>query len=311
MDEGIKKVIVDCSGGADQALGLAYAAACREELEIIGITVSEGNALLADAVGYTLDMAEFFGLSVPIASGEAGREREELPLQRISILPEDFPKGSAKDVGKPAWELLHELLEREEGVSLVAMGPLTNLAQLLERYPESKEKIQEILLVGGAGCESDVTMAAEYNFYLDPDAAKKVLEAKIPTVLCTLDAGLYAGLTRSQICKLGQMGGPAAQRLSDLLVRMMEYPVYQVQPRIPVLGAMPVMYLVHPEIFSGEKLAAYVDCSRGICRGRSLLDRRYLLDEETLHVKVLWKAQATAFQEHLIEGIFALDEILL
>jgi inosine-uridine nucleoside N-ribohydrolase len=309
----MKKIWIDCDPGIDDAVALAFAAAHTKELKILGISTVAGNQTLEKVTGNAAVLLEYYGLSVPVAAGA------ESPLVGPLLTGEDahgesglgnaeVPNSSREPEQEKAWDFIYRvLIEQMEKVTFIATGPLTNLAMLFKLYPDCNEYLEEIVFMGGAAWGGNVTAAAEFNIYVDPEAAKIVLDAGVPTVMCGLDVTNQCGLTRRQIAKLCQTGGKICRLCGDMMGYSMNLPVHQILPVIPVHDAVPFMYLLHPEMFGGEKLPVDVDCSMGIGRGQTVCDRRYLLDEDDLHVKVLLKADGKAFQEYLIEGLFELD----
>lgn len=311
----MKKIWVDCDPGIDDGVALAYAAAHESELEILGISTVAGNQTLDKVTGNAISLMEFFNLSIPVSRGADG------PITGPLMVGEDahgesglgnvaIPPGHQKPVEERAWDFIYHVfkaLPEGEKVTFIATGPLTNLAMLLKLYPEVKDYLEEIIFMGGAAWGGNVTPAAEFNIYVDPTAAKIVLDAGVPTVMCGWDVTNKCGFTKKQIAKLCQTGGKVCRLCGDMLGFSMNLPVHQILSPIPVHDVVPFMYLLHPEIFGGEKLPVDVDCSMGIGRGQTVCDRRYLLDEEDLHVKVLLKADHLAFQEYLIESLFELD----
>lgn len=186
-----RNVIIDCDPGVDDAVMLALAAAHREELEILGITTVSGNQDIKKVTANALNLAEFYGLSVPVARG-----MEKPVMRKTHFAPETHGEsgigncvlpcsGKAPEPEKGIFFIRRVLGELPEGeqATVIATGPLTNIAFLLRIFPEVKEKIQEIVFMGGSLSGGNVTDAAEFNFFADPEAAYMVLHEGVPLVM--------------------------------------------------------------------------------------------------------------------------------
>lgn len=309
----MKTVWIDCDPGMDDGVALAFAASLKKELKILGISTTAGNQTIEKVTANALKLTEYLHMDVPVVPGvgkplvfplETGEKVHGESGLGTVVLPD-----SSRQPVKENWIIYMSrcIRESKEKITFVALGPMTNLALLLKLDPEIRNSIEEIIFMGGAAWGGNVTASAEFNIYVDPEAASIVLQSGIPAVMCGLDVTMKCGFTRRQIAKLCQIGGPVTRLCGELMGNFLNVPVYQVQPVIPVHDAVPFMYLVHPEIFGGEKLPVEVDCSAGMERGRTICDRRYLQDEEELSVKVLLKADGNAFQEYLIESLYEFD----
>lgn len=311
----MRKIWVDCDPGMDDAVALCFLAANREQFQILGISTVAGNQTIEKVTENALRLADFLGLDVPVVQGAAAPlsaplKTGEAVHGKTGLGSVTLPESSRCPESGQAWKYLYEqlmLCPEQDPVTIAALGPLTNLALLLREHPEVRPKIREIVFMGGAAWGGNVTAAAEFNVYTDPEAAQIVLEAGIPTVMCGLDVTMQCGLTRQQIAKLCQAGGSVSALCGEWLGGFLQVPVYQVQPVIPAHDAVPFAYLLHPEIFGGEKLPVIADCTEGPGRGQTICDRRYLQDPDELWVKVLLRADGNAFQKYLIESLFELD----
>lgn len=312
-----RKLIIDCDPGVDDALMLAFAAAHREEFDILAVTTVNGNQDIEKVTRNALDLTAFYGLKVPVAKGMG------LPLvKEPHYAPEThgesglgtcrLPASPEKAEEEPAVLFLYRILAglpEEEKITIAATGPLTNIAVLLRLFPEVKRKIREILFMGGSLCGGNVTTAAEFNFYVDPEAAKIVFYSQIPLVMCGLDVTEKCTLTRNQILKLCQSGYPAARACGDMMGFALENTSEKYRGEVSVHDAAPLMYLLYPGIFSGQNEILDVDCSDGPSRGAVLGGFRWWRNEETeANVFVLTDVDREKFQEYLITALYALGE---
>ena len=213
------KVIMDCDPGIDDGIALAYAAAHQDELELLAITTFAGNATIDKVTKNALELVDFYGLNVPVAKGQ------ERPLVREALHAEEFhgetglghcvlPETKTEIASDNAVLFIRDILNglpEGEQVTMIETAPMTNLALLLRIFPEVKDKIRRIVFMGGAAKGGNITPAAEFNIYADPEAAKIVFTSGVPLVMCGLDATLKCNLTRNQIMKLCQSGDPIAK----------------------------------------------------------------------------------------------------
>ena len=307
------KVIMDCDPGIDDGIALAYAAAHQDELELLAITTFAGNATIDKVTKNALELVDFYGLKVPVARGQ------ERPLVKEVIHAEEFhgetglghcvlPETGTKAASDNAVFFIREILDdlpEGQQVTFIETAPMTNLALLLRVFPEVKDKIRRIVFMGGAVKGGNVTPAAEFNIYADPEAAKIVFKAGIPLVMCGLDATMKCNLTRNQIMKLCQSGNPVARACGDMAGYVLENSS-KYRCVASIHDAVPFMYLLHPEFFKMEKAILDVDCSDGAGRGAMLCDFRWWLhDEEKIKDMILTDADTESFQQELFEAIYS------
>ena len=254
------KVIMDCDPGIDDGIALAYAAAHQDELELLAITTFAGNATIDKVTKNALELADFYGLKVPVAKGqERPLVKEPLHAEEFHgetglghcVLPETKKELASDNAVLFIRDILNDLPEGEQ-VTVIETAPMTNLALLLRIFPEVKEKIRQIVFMGGAAKGGNITPAAEFNIYADPEAAKIVFSSGIPLVMCGLDATLKCNLTRNQIMKLCQSGNPVAKACGDMAGYVLGNPT-KYRCVASIHDAVPFMYLLHPEFFKTEK----------------------------------------------------------
>ena len=194
-------VWLDCDVGVDDAIAIMTAHALAE-IDLLAISTVSGNAPLSATFPNAHRMNGLMKTHYPIYKGadrpllvepqyaaafhgENGLGDVELPL------PEDAVMNDT-----PAWDALYDCAKQHPGeLRLIAVGPLTNVAIALTKYPDLKTLLHTILIMGGAASGGNVTPAAEFNIYADPDAAQIVFKSGVPIVMCGLDVTLQAVLT--------------------------------------------------------------------------------------------------------------------
>jgi inosine-uridine nucleoside N-ribohydrolase len=203
----MRKIILDCDPGHDDALALLLAHA-NPNVDLLAVTTVAGNQTLAKVTLNARRVMTLAGIrSTPLAAGAAR------PLVREPSVAEDihgasgldgyeFPEPTVAVEARHAVELIIELLHREDEVTLVPTGPLTNIATVLRRDPTVIPKIREIVLMGGACTRGNVTPAAEFNIWSDAEAADVVFRAGVPLTMVGLDLTHQALATPSVLKRI-------------------------------------------------------------------------------------------------------------
>ncbi|HVW44204.1 MAG TPA: nucleoside hydrolase [Amycolatopsis sp.] len=279
------KLIIDTDPGVDDAFAISLAA-LSEDVDLLGVTTVFGNVPLEATTRNALRVLELCGRSdVPVAAGAARPLVHPQPARaghvhgidglsgRSAALPE--PKHEVEPGG--AVRLLVSLLERaSEPVTIAPIGPLTNIALLLAAFPQVREKISRIVIMGGGLNHGNSTAAAEFNIWSDPEAARRVLvEEDVPCVLVPIDLTHRCAVDTVWLGKLAA-SGPIGAALEALT------PDYLASYRRSlgwdgIVGhdAVAVAEAISPGILRTGPFPVDVDCTFGPGRGATLVDRRY------------------------------------
>ncbi len=309
----MEKVILDCDPGHDDALAIMLAVA-SPELEVLGITTVAGNQTLEKTTRNALRVLSLIRASVPVAPGAAG------PLVReLVIAPEvhgetgldgaELPEPAASPLEVHAVEFIATALEGSaEPVTLIPTGPLTNIALLLALHPELKEKIQRIVLMGGGVRDFNVTPAAEFNIYVDPEAAKIVFHSGVPITMVGLDATNRALLSPEDIEAIRRMGGPVSRVLGDLLrfysranERLLGI------PGAPLHDPLAVATVIDPSLVRTKSLHVDVETQGELTRGETVVDL-YGVTGKSANAQVVLDLDLPRFKELIFAAIRELDE---
>ena len=218
-------VLIDTDPGTDDVIALLMALGGGSSLDVAGITTVGGNVRLADATRNALAVLEYLGREdVPVARGASRPLRGSYPYSYGFHGPRGLtvrlpkPTITARDVG--AVDFLRRTLRNRSAraVTLVALGPLTNVARLLRADPDAPSRVSRLVVMGGAvGVPGNVTPHAEFNFYSDPQAAGEVLAAGMETTLVDLRVCRQAAISRDGATRL-LSGGPAARLAARILL---------------------------------------------------------------------------------------------
>ena len=313
-----RKIIMDCDPGIDDATALAYAASRPDAFKILSVTTVAGNQAVDKVTRNALDLVEFYGLDTEVAAGmpeplinklhPASDYHGENGLGDC-VLPRS-EKCEAEDMA--VFHIRKKIMElpENEKITLICTAPMTNIAMLLKLFPEVKEKIREIVFMGGSASTGNVTPSAEFNVYTDPEAAKIVFHSGLPLVMCGLDVTEKCVLTGSQITKLSQSNNKIARFCGEMAAYSLGHG-NKYKGVVSIHDAVPFMYLTHPEIFKAEKALLDVECSDCASRGRTICDFRWWEKEELSGDNlVLMKVDSAEFQKYLIEGLYELGEML-
>ena len=218
-----RRVIIDTDPGVDDALALLFALS-SPELEVEAITVVAGNVRLQLALENALRMVQISGRTdIPVSAG--ARE----PLERSLVTATshgpnglggvEFPVPTIKPADKPATEVIRTIVSSSPGeVSIISLGPLTNVASVLRNSPEVAKQIKEIVLMGGSLSGGNMTPAAEFNMYVDPEAASIVFRSGVPVTMVGLDVTRKCTLTEEHVVAL-EAGSDAVSRTAARITR--------------------------------------------------------------------------------------------
>jgi pyrimidine-specific ribonucleoside hydrolase len=307
----MRDVIIDTDPGLDDAIAMLLALAYPEACAVKAVTTVAGNQTIEKVTANAHKILNFAGSRVPVAAGAAKPLERELVLAAkvhgdTGLGDVDLPDPASAAEGAGAQELLLETMGASlEPATIVAIGPETNIASLLRCHPEIKKKIGLISLMGGSISAGNVTPAAEFNLYVDPEAARTVFTSGIPLVMSGLDVTLKAYLTSDEVRSLRGRG--AASRLVADLVGFYAHRYERLgMPGAAIHDACSVAYLIRPEIFSGEDLHVDVETRGELTRGMTVADRRRGSKAQP-NVRVLVDLDRTAFVELLFDGLARLD----
>src|SRR6478735_6708568 len=255
-------IVIDCDPGHDDAIAILLALA-SPELELVGVTTVAGNQTLDKTTHNALVTLEIAGRSdIPVAAGAEAPLRRELRTAahvhgETGLDGPELPEPSARPVEDHAADFLAELIE--PGVVLVPTAPLTNLALMLERHPDVPDRLERIVWMGGAIAEGNITPAAEFNSFVDPEAAAAVFASGIPMTMVGLDVTHKALFTRTHAERLREAGraGRFVAELSDFFQAFHEHS-YGFDGS-PIHDAMAVAHVIDPTLLTTRPANVGVD----------------------------------------------------
>jgi pyrimidine-specific ribonucleoside hydrolase len=270
---------MDVDTGTDDALAILYALA-HPDIEVLGISCVAGNITLDQVVINTYKVLDAASAGdIPVAAGAVQPLIERARREGGSHGPDglagiQLPGPSRHPSHMHAIELLHQLIMAStEPVSLVTLGPKTNVAMLLIMYPEVAARLGQIIFMGGSVSGGSVTAVAEFNVWQDPEAARCVIESSIPITMYGL--GMFRRLVIAQAdAERLRAHDHRAIRLAGELLSRRRVSMDDATHDVGLLGdAGAMVLLTNPELFVTRELPVRVNLD-GIGRGQTIVDRR-------------------------------------
>ncbi|AUQ50438.1 pyrimidine-specific ribonucleoside hydrolase RihA [Phaeobacter inhibens] len=277
-----RKIIIDTDPGQDDAVAILLALASPQEIDLLGITCVAGNVPLALTQTNARRVCEVAGR--PDVAVHAGCDA---PLQRPLITAEHVHGKTGLD-GPELWDPTMPLaaahgvafiidtlrLEAPGTVTLCPLGPLTNIAAAFQKAPDIVDRVQEIVLMGGAYFEvGNITPAAEFNIYVDPEAAAAVLTSGVPITMMPLDVTHKALATRARVEKIRALDTKVARFTAEMLDFFERFDVEKYGSEGgPLHDPCVIAYLIRPELFSGRKINVVVETTSELTLGMTVAD---------------------------------------
>ena len=223
-----RRVIIDTDPGVDDALAI-FLALSSPEIKVEGITPVAGNVPLELTLPNALRLVEIAGRTdIPVAAGASH------PLSRRLITATyahgenglggvEFPEPKTKPVKQTASQLIREIVRKSPGeITLIAIGPLTNVATAFHEDPELPRMLRQLVIMGGSLSRGNVTPTAEFNIYVDPEAAKMVFAAGVPLTMVGLDVTNRTQLREEHIHLLEATNNPMSQAAGKITRAMLD-----------------------------------------------------------------------------------------
>lgn len=276
-----RSVIIDTDPGIDDAVALGIAL-FSEKLDVKLLTSVAGNVGIHHVTNNLLKLLNFWGSNVPVARG-ASRPLLEDVRDASDIHGEsgmdgyDFPDPKTENLLKisAVQAMYQELSTSEERITLVAIGPLTNIALLLREYPEIRAKIEEIVLMGGALGRGNFGVLSEFNIAIDPEAAKIVFESGLSITVAPLDVGLKALVYPNESEYIRQMN-PTGEMICALFKK---YRGGSFQTGLKMYDSTAIAYLLCPEMFEVQEVFVGVETKGEYTMGASIIDLHGFLNK--------------------------------
>ena len=277
-----RKIIIDTDPGQDDAVAILLALASPEEIEVLGITAVAGNvpldltkknARIVCELAQKTEIKVFAGCDNPMqrslvtaehVHGKTGLDGPTLPAPDMPL-----QKQHAVDF------IIETVRTNEAGtITLCPLGPLTNIATAIEKAPDIKEKIQEIVLMGGAYFEvGNITPTAEFNIYVDPEAAEIVFQSHIKITVLPLDVTHKALVTKARNDAFRALNSPVGKAVAEMTDFFERFDKEKYgSAGAPLHDPCVIAYLLRPQLFSGRHINVMIETQSELTRGMTVAD---------------------------------------
>jgi purine nucleosidase len=268
-------IILDCDPGIDDALAIAFAHG-HPGIDLIGITTVAGNVSLAKTTANALAVSEYVGAAgTPVTAGCAG------PLLRPAYDARDvhgesglggavLPPATGSPAPGHAIEYIIDTVRAAPGqITLVATGPLTNIALAVKREPRLADWVRQFVIMGGSSGRGNVTPVAEYNIWADPEAAAAVFRAGWTVVELGLDVTLKTGASPAVLQRMGELGRLGTELL---LPALEQYRSVSEPSGPPVHDVCAVAWVAQPDVFGLVPARVQVETAGQLTAGMTVTD---------------------------------------
>ncbi|MBW3097585.1 nucleoside hydrolase [Pseudohoeflea coraliihabitans] len=306
-----RKIIIDTDPGQDDAAAIMLAVA-SPELEVLGLTTVAGNvplqltsrnARLILEIAHRPDIPVYAGADAPLARPLVTAENVhgKSGLDGVELFEPAAPlaQGHAIDF------IIDTLRRQAPGtVTLCPLGPLTNIAMALRQAPDVADRIEEIVLMGGGFFEGgNITPAAEFNVFVDPEAAAEVFAAGVPLTMMPLDVTHKALTSGDRIARLRRSGGRPAAVMADMLEFFERYDEQKYGTEGgPLHDPTVIAYLLRPDLFSGRQCNVEIETKSDLTLGMTVIDWWHVTDRKR-NAMVMRDIDADGFFDLLIERL--------
>jgi len=270
-------IILDCDTGVDDAIAIMLANKV-ENFDLLGITTVAGNVEVDKTTRNTLRVLELIEADIPVYKGAAR------PLFGDQITAEavhgkdglggvDLPLHRSEVPNISAWDAIYrEAVSFNGALELIAVGPLTNLATAFIKYRDLPEYINRIVIMGGSATSGNVTPAAEFNIYADPEAADIVFTSGVPVYMCGLDVTMQAYFTSIDLEHVAALGSKPAHFFRDVMQGVLSYCLDFDQQGVSLHDPLTVLYAADDSIFNTHHVGIRVETKGFLTRGKTVTD---------------------------------------
>lgn len=302
-----KPLIISTDPGIDDIAAMTISFFAKE-LDVRMIVPTWGNVQLEYTLQNTLNLEKFLHTKVPVVVG--ANQPLVAPMisaasvhGKIGIAGFDFEEADRSLVkpGLAATVMAEEIKNSPEKVTLLGIGPLTDYALLFKQYPEVKENIDQIVIMGGNIGRGNHSPLAEYNIAGDPEAAQVVFHSGLPIKVTPLEIGNKAHLTQDQMSKVKECG-----EVGNMLYSLFSH-IHEPDgdPRIKIYDPTAVGILLHPEMFTLKKANVEIELRGQFTYGASVIN---FMDQEHANAEIATDVDLVQFSKWFIDSIKNSDQ---
>ncbi len=298
-------MLLDCDTGVDDAIAILL---CKylNTMELVAVTSVAGNVEIDKTTANTLRVLEIAGIDVPVYRG-AEKPMFCEPVTAHYVHGEnglgdlDLPEPKKKPETLPAWDAIYETAKHYAGeLVVVAIGPLTNLGLALAKYRELPSLIKRIVIMGGAAAGGNITPAAEFNIYVDPEAADMVFSCGAPVYMCGLDVTMASYITGQELDAIAALGSRQAVFARDVMQGILKYYRGFDMPGVAFHDPVTVLYADDDSYFQTDHVGIRVETKGLLTRGKTVTD--LYSDKQMEHnAYIVTKVDREAFKRRVFE----------
>lgn len=307
-----RKIIIDTDPGQDDAVALLLALGSPDELEVLGLTAVAGNVpleltarnarIVLEAAGRK-DIPVYAGCDKPIARPLVTAEyvHGATGLDGPELFEPTFPVQEKNGVDF----IIDTLRAEPEGtVTLCTLGALTNVATAFARAPDIIPRVKELVMMGGGYFEGgNITPAAEFNIYVDPEAADAVMKSGVPIVMMPLDVTHKVLTTKDRVSKIAALGTSVSKFVVDMLEFFERFDIEKYgSDGGPLHDPTVIAYLLKPELFTGRMCNVEIEVSSPLTLGMTVVDW-WQVTQRPHNAMVMGGIDADGFFELLTERL--------
>lgn len=299
-----EKLIIDTDPGIDDAIAIAIAL-YSEKVDVKLITTVAGNVSL-DKVTYNAQrLLKFFNKEhIPIAKGSSEPLIEKLQtassVHGISGMEGyDFEEPTVPILKDHAVNAMRDvILNSDDKITILAIGPLTNVAMLLKMYPEVKENIRRIVFMGGSLTRGNKGVMSEFNIAVDPEAAHIVVNSGLDITMVGLDIGWQSLIYKEDSEKIKTLN-----KTGDMTYSLFKkYRGGTFETGLKMYDSTAIAYILEPELFKGEKTYLDIELNGNLTKGTSIVDLKGYLKKEH-NAFVLTEVDGDKFRKWFVESL--------
>jgi inosine-uridine nucleoside N-ribohydrolase len=300
------EIILDCDPGHDDAIAMLMAGA-RDDCELAAVTTVAGNQTLEKTTRNARRMLTVMGRDdIPVAAGMGEPLARELTIAdhvhgESGLDGPDLPDPDVEVDERHGVKLIIDTVRDHDGVTLVPVGPLTNVALALKQAPDIKEGIDEIVLMGGAVRYANITPAAEFNIYVDPEAAQYVFQSDLDVTMVGLDVTFRSAVQPAEVEAIRDQG-----RVGSIVAQFLDFAgeYYRSTHGLDGYPIHDAVALAHAldGVVETEQMRVDVETQSGFCDGRTVCDVDNRTDREP-NAEVGLDLDREAFVESLTEAL--------
>lgn len=310
-------VIIDTDPGIDDAIALMLAFG-SPEIDVLALTSVSGNVPLTYTTQNALNLLHAMGRTdIPVGQGAATPFLTPATDSAADVHGEDGMGGVVFETSpnspdpRTAVELITDLVEQSDvPITLIALGPLTNVATLITARPDIAARLGKVIIMGGGARDlGNMTPAAEFNIWFDPEAAQKVFHSGLDLHMVGLDV-TYSAVTHQEDWEPLRGGGSLGAKVLELVDFYTKFHSEQYGTSATAQhDALAVASLIKPDLVKAQKLNVNVECVGTYTRGMTVTDVKRISNAEP-NVEVALEVDASGFNRFLIDRIVALDKKL-